>query len=60
VPTFNYAINGVNYYSLFFQPSVRLKMKPLTCDRGYDDVLLGQGYCTPHRVVIDGYVTMVE
>jgi hypothetical protein len=29
-------------------------------DRGYDNVLLGQGYCTPHGVVVDEYGARVE
>jgi hypothetical protein len=35
-------------------------MKPLTLDRGYDNVLLGQGYRTPRGAVIDEYGAMVE
>jgi hypothetical protein len=42
------------------QPSVRSEMKPLTLYRGYDYVLLGQGYRTPRGVVIDEYGAMVE
>jgi hypothetical protein len=30
-------------------------MKPLTYDRGYDNVLLAQGYRTPRGAVIDEY-----
>jgi hypothetical protein len=29
------------------------EMKPLTSDRRYDNVLVGQGYCTPHGAVTD-------
>jgi hypothetical protein len=35
-------------------------MKPLTYDRGYDNVLLGQGYRTPRGAVIDEYGAVVE
>jgi hypothetical protein len=35
------------------QPSARVEMKPLTYDRGYDNVLLGQHYRTPRGAVID-------
>jgi hypothetical protein len=30
-------------------------MKPLTEDQVYDNMLLGQGYHTPHGAVIDRY-----
>jgi hypothetical protein len=35
-------------------------MKPLTYDRGYDNVLLGQGYRTPRGAVMDEYGAVVE
>jgi hypothetical protein len=35
-------------------------MKPLTYDRGYDDVLLGQGCRTPRGVVINENGAMME
>jgi hypothetical protein len=35
-------------------------MKPLTEDRGYDNVLLGQDYRTPRGAVIDEYGAIVE
>jgi hypothetical protein len=35
-------------------------MKPLTEDRGYDNVLLGQGYRTPREAVIDEYGAIVK
>jgi hypothetical protein len=35
-------------------------MEFLTQDRGYDNVLLGQGCRTPHGEVIDEHGTMVE
>jgi hypothetical protein len=35
-------------------------MKPLTQDREYDNMLLGQGYHTPHGVVIGDNVATVE
>jgi hypothetical protein len=37
----------------------RSEMKYLTSYRGYDDVLLGQGYRTPRGAVIDEYGAMV-
>jgi hypothetical protein len=42
------------------QPTTVSEMKPLTLDREYDNVLLGQGYRTPHGAVIDEYGAMVE
>jgi hypothetical protein len=35
-------------------------MKPLTWDRGGDNVLLGRSYPTPHGAVIDEYGATVE
>jgi hypothetical protein len=35
-------------------------MKPLPQDRGYDIVLLDQGYRTPRGAVIDEYEAMVN
>jgi hypothetical protein len=35
-------------------------MKPPTYDRGYDNVLLGQSYGTPHGAVMDVCGEMVE
>jgi hypothetical protein len=35
-------------------------MKLLAWDCGHNNELLVQGYCTPHRVVIDEYGAMVE
>jgi hypothetical protein len=35
-------------------------MKTLSWDRGYDNVLLGQDYRTPHGAVADGYGAMAE
>jgi hypothetical protein len=35
-------------------------MKPLTLDKGYENVLLGQGYRIPHGAVIDEYGAMME
>jgi hypothetical protein len=35
-------------------------MKPLTYDRGYDNVLLGQGYSMSQGAMINGYGAMVE
>jgi hypothetical protein len=35
-------------------------MKPLTYDRGYDNVLFGQVYRTPRGAVIDEYEAMVN
>jgi hypothetical protein len=35
-------------------------MKPLTLDQGYDNVLLGQSYRTPHGAMIHVYGAMVE
>jgi hypothetical protein len=42
------------------QPGAGSEMKPLTYDRGYDNVLLGQGYRTPRGAVIDEYGAVVE
>jgi hypothetical protein len=42
------------------QVKCRSEMKPLTSYRGYDNVLLGQGYRTPRGAVIDEYAAMVE
>jgi hypothetical protein len=42
------------------QPSAGSEMKPLTEDRGCDNVLLGQGYRTPRGAVIDEYGAVVE
>jgi hypothetical protein len=36
------------------------EMKPLTYDRGGDNVLLGWSYRTPHGAVRDEYEAMVE
>jgi hypothetical protein len=36
------------------------EVKPLTEDRGYDSVLLGQSNRTSHGAVIDEYGAMVE
>jgi hypothetical protein len=36
------------------------EMKPLTEDRGYNNMLLGQGYRTRHGAVINEYGAMVE
>jgi hypothetical protein len=35
-------------------------MKPVIWYRGYDNVLLGQGYRTPRGAVVDEYGAMVE
>jgi hypothetical protein len=43
-----------------FLPSARSEIKPLTYVRGYDTVLIGQGYRTPCGVVINEYRAMVE
>jgi hypothetical protein len=43
-----------------FRPSAGSEMKPLTLDRTYDNVLLCQGYRTPHAAVTDGYGAMVK
>jgi hypothetical protein len=43
-----------------FQPTAGPEMKPLTQDRGDDNVMLGQSYRTPHGAVIGGYGAMVE
>jgi hypothetical protein len=42
------------------QPSTGLETKPLTWHLVYDNVVLGQGYHTPHGMVIDEYGTMME
>jgi hypothetical protein len=47
------------YYSVSSQ-SAGSEMKPLTLDRGGDNVLLGWSYRTPHGAVIDEYGVMVE
>jgi hypothetical protein len=39
------------YYFLIFQPSAGSEMKPLTYDRRYHNVLLGQGYRTARGAV---------
>jgi hypothetical protein len=35
-------------------------MRPLTCDQGYESVLLGQGYHISLGTVIDEYGAVVE
>jgi hypothetical protein len=53
--------------NLFFLLSISVsskcagsEVKPLTEDRGYDSVLLGQSNRTPHGAVIGEYGAMVE
>jgi hypothetical protein len=45
---------------LRYQPSAGSKMKPLTQNRGYCNVLLGQGYYRTHGAVINEYGVMGE
>jgi hypothetical protein len=45
---------------LYSETRQELGQKPLTEDRGYDNMLLGQGYHTPRGAVIDEYGAMVE
>jgi hypothetical protein len=51
---------GTKPPSLRDQSSVGSEMKPLTHDRRYDNMLLGQGYRTPHGAMIDEYGTIMQ
>jgi hypothetical protein len=45
---------------LYSDISLGSEMKPLTHYLGFENVLLGQGYRTPHGAVTDEYGAMVE